>query len=107
MKNSSTKAAIVDGLPIAIAIGSYGISYGVLAHQADFTILTATVMSMLIFAGSVQLVAVAMYAAGATIPAILFAAFLLNLRDFLYGMDLARDLKKSEATMAFFSASLV
>ncbi|MED4129677.1 MULTISPECIES: AzlC family ABC transporter permease [Shouchella] len=102
MKNSSTKAAIVDGLPIAIAIGSYGISYGVLAHQADFTILTATVMSMLIFAGSVQLVAVAMYAAGATIPAILFAAFLLNLRDFLYGMDLARDLKKVKQPWRFF-----
>ncbi|AIC93326.1 AzlC family ABC transporter permease [Shouchella lehensis] len=102
MKNS-LKDAIADGLPIALAIASYGLSYGVLAHQADFTILTATVMSILIFAGSVQLVAVAMYATGATIPAILLAAFLLNLRDFLYGMDLARDLKKVKQPWRFFS----
>ncbi|MFB4212353.1 AzlC family ABC transporter permease [Shouchella sp. JSM 1781072] len=103
MVNRSLKEALADGLPVAIAIASYGVSYGILANQADFSVIAATVMSLLLFAGSVQLVAVAMYVAGATVPAILFAAFLLNLRDFLYGMDLSKDLGGMSKKWRFLS----
>ncbi|MBM7839184.1 4-azaleucine resistance transporter AzlC [Alkalihalobacillus xiaoxiensis] len=93
VKNATVRTVWIEGGPVALAIASYGVSYGVLANQADFSILTAVAMSMLLFAGSVQLASVAMWALGVSIPTIIMSAFLLNLRDLLYGADIAADLK--------------
>ncbi|GAF14612.1 LOW QUALITY PROTEIN: AzlC family protein [Bacillus sp. JCM 19046] len=65
VKNATVRTVWIEGGPVALAIASYGVSYGVLANQADFSILTAVAMSMLLFAGSVQLASVAMWALGA------------------------------------------
>lgn len=89
----TARTVLVEGSPVALAIASYGVSYGVLANQADFSITATVAMSMLLFAGSVQLATVAMWAVGSSIPAILITAILLNLRDLLYGADLAQDLR--------------
>ncbi len=86
------KTAFTEALPLALAIGTYGISYGVLATQANFSLLSAVVMSILVFSGSIQLVAVAMLAGGATLASILFTSILLNLRNLLYGAALAEGL---------------
>lgn len=85
----TTKTAIIETLPLAIAVAAYGLSYGVLAIQADFSLVTTIVMSMLVFSGSVQLVAVAMVMAGGGLISILVTTVLLNLRNLLYGAALA------------------
>ncbi len=83
------KTGFIEALPLAIAIAAYGLSYGVMADQASFSLVTAVAMSVLVFSGSVQMVAVAMVAAGAGMASVLVTAVLLNLRNLLYGAALA------------------
>ncbi|GAY78142.1 branched-chain amino acid transport protein AzlC [Sporolactobacillus inulinus] len=91
-KREVFKTASVEALPLAIAIAAYGVSYGVLATQVNFNVLTAVLMSVLVFSGSAQLVAVAMLAGGAGIASVLLTVVLLNLRNLLYGAALAEGL---------------
>ncbi|MCL1631661.1 AzlC family ABC transporter permease [Sporolactobacillus sp. CPB3-1] len=92
-RNKGTfKKACVEALPLAIAIAAYGMSYGVLATQVHFSVLTAVLMSVFVFSGSAQLVAVAMLAGGAGVLSVLLTVVLLNLRNLLYGAALAEGL---------------
>ncbi|WP_408006882.1 AzlC family ABC transporter permease [Pseudalkalibacillus sp. A8] len=91
-KKSTIRAGFMESLPLAIAIAAYGLSYGVLASQAHFTILGTVAMSLLVFSGSVQMVTVAMLTAGASVVSVLFTSALLNLRNLLYGAALAEGL---------------
>lgn len=83
------KIAFFEALPLAIAIATYGISYGVLATQANLGMAVTVLMSLLVFSGSVQMVVVAMLTVGASLTSILFTTVLLNLRNLLYGAALA------------------
>lgn len=85
------KTGFIEALPLAIAIGTYGLSYGVLAKQANLSLGSTVAMSLLVFSGSVQLITVAMLATGATLGSILFTSILLNLRNLLYGAALAEN----------------
>lgn len=86
------KIGFAEALPLAIAIGAYGLSYGVLAKQANLNWVSTVAMSLLVFSGSVQLVTVAMLAKGVTLTSILCTSILLNLRNLLYGAALAESL---------------
>lgn len=94
-RQNSVRAGILDSLPLAIAVFAYGLSYGVMAAQAGFTLLQAVMMSALVFSGSIQLVAVSMIISGIQFMSILLVAFLLNLRNLLYGAALAEGLSQS------------
>ncbi len=103
-KKGILKTGFMEAFPLAIAIATYGFSYGVLATQANFSLVAATAMSLLVFSGSVQMVTVAMLTAGATSASVLFTAVLLNLRNLLYGAALAEGLapaKKWRWLLAF------
>lgn len=90
--NKTIKMGFIEALPLAIAIATYGLSYGVLAVQADFNLQSTVTMSLLVFSGSVQLVTVAMVETGAGLTSILITAILLNSRNLLYGAVLAEGL---------------
>lgn len=91
-KKATIRTGFLEALPLAIAIAAYGLSYGVLAIQANFTLAGATAMSLLVFSGSVQMVTVAMLMTGAGLASVVFTAALLNLRNLLYGAALAEGL---------------
>ncbi|WP_261134009.1 AzlC family ABC transporter permease [Bacillus sp. Marseille-Q3570] len=95
-KRRTIKTAFLESSPLAIAIGAYGLSYGVLATQAHFSIFATVAMSLLVFSGSVQMVAVAMIATGASMVSVLSTSLLLNLRNLLYGAALAEGLAPSK-----------
>lgn len=98
------KTASLEALPLAIAIAAYGISFGVLATQVHFSVLTAVLMSVMVFSGSAQLITVAMLAGGAGFISILLTVVLLNLRNLLYGAALAEGFapaKKWTSVLAF------
>lgn len=86
------KTAFIEALPLAIAIATYGLSYGVLAAQAELGIAVIVLMSILVFSGSVQMVVVAMLTVGASLTSILLTTVLLNLRNLLYGAALAESI---------------
>ncbi|AEG58692.1 AzlC family ABC transporter permease [Desulforamulus ruminis] len=88
-KREAIKTGFMEALPLAVAIAAYGLSYGVLAMQAHFSMMSCVAMSLLVFSGSVQMVAVAMLTAGASLASVLVTSVLLNLRNLLYGAALA------------------
>src|SRR4051794_40476197 len=67
-------------VPMAIAVGGFGVSFGVLARTAGMGILAPVVMSAITFAGSAQFAAVAILRDGGTVAAAITAAVLLNAR---------------------------
>lgn len=91
-KRRTIKTGFMDALPLAIAIGAYGLSYGVLATQANFSLVGIVTMSLLVFSGSLQMVAVGMLMTGASLVSVLITSILLNLRNLLYGAALAEGL---------------
>jgi 4-azaleucine resistance transporter AzlC len=73
-------------VPAAFALGA---SFGVLARTAHLNAIAAVVMSATTFAGSAQVAAVSVLAAGGGVAAAVFAALLLNARYAPIGITVA------------------
>jgi 4-azaleucine resistance transporter AzlC len=74
---------------IGIAVGVYGVSFGVLAVAAGLTPAQACVMSMLTFTGASQFAFIGVLAAGGGALAALGPAVILAARNAAYGLSLA------------------
>lgn len=78
---------------IALAVGAFGVSFGVLARAAGLDAPQAIVMSVLVFAGSAQFAAVAALDAGASTVSAALSGIALNLRYLPMGLVVARSLR--------------
>jgi 4-azaleucine resistance transporter AzlC len=75
--------------PLAVAVGGFGLTYGVLARQAGFDPLQTIIFSLTTFAGSAQFAAVSIVGDGGTAVAAIVAALLLNARYLPIGLSVA------------------
>jgi 4-azaleucine resistance transporter AzlC len=78
-----------DAAGIGIAVGVYGVSFGVLAVAAGLSPAQACVMSMLTFTGASQFAFIGVIAAGGGALAAMGPAVMLALRNAAYGLSLA------------------
>lgn len=92
MDTASWRAGLRAGVPFAIASSVLALSFGVVAREAGFSMVGAIVMSAVVFAGSAQFAAVAIFAAGGGVPAALGAAALMNSRFLPMGVALGPSL---------------
>jgi 4-azaleucine resistance transporter AzlC len=76
-------------LPLAIAVGAFGVSFGVLARAAGMGPIAPVVMSMTTFAGSAQFAAVSVLGGGGAAATAVLAALLLNARYLPLGITVA------------------
>ncbi len=76
-------------LPLAIAVGGFGIAFGPLARSAGFEPLAAVLMSATTFAGSAQFAAASVLESGGAVAAAIGAAILLNARYGPIGLSVA------------------
>jgi 4-azaleucine resistance transporter AzlC len=77
----------VDMLPLNLAVIPWGILCGSLAVQNGFSPLEAQLMSLLVFAGSAQLVAIELIAKNTPLLTLLITVFIISARHFLYGLS--------------------
>ncbi len=82
------RATLTGALSIGVAVGVYGISFGVLAVAGGLSPAQACVMSMLVFTGASQFAFVGVVAAGGTAIAAMGPAVMLALRNAAYGLSL-------------------
>lgn len=75
--------------PICIGYVPLGLAMGVLGEKAGLSPFQVCIMSLFVFAGSAQFIAVSMITAGASIPAIVMTTFIVNLRHLLMSSSLA------------------
>ena len=95
-----------DTLPLILAAIPFAILYGALAKASGLSSFATMGMSILVFAGSAQFIAVSMLAAAVAWPAILMATFFVNLRHMLYSATLVPHARQfpgiARALMAFW-----
>jgi len=85
---------ITQAMPIVMGYVPIGFAFGVLAQKADLATLNILLMSLLVYAGSSQLIAVGLFAAGAPVLSIIFTTFVVNLRHLLMSAALSPYLQK-------------
>lgn len=89
---------VVAGLPIALAYFPVAVSFGVAAARGGFTLAEATFMSLVIYAGASQFLALALLA-GATSPLLAILPLLaMNARHLLYAPALLGAASSGEAS---------
>ncbi|QRV16365.1 AzlC family ABC transporter permease [Haloterrigena salifodinae] len=82
------RAGFLACLPVAVGVGGYGVAFGVLANQAGLSLAEAALMSMTVFAGASQIIAVELWADPLPIAAIVATTFAVNVRYALMGAAL-------------------
>lgn len=104
---SPLASAFRQTLPIILGYVPVGFAYGVLAQKSGLSTLNTLLMSLLVYAGSAQLIAVGLFAALANPLAIIATTFIVNLRHLLMSAALAPYLGTwSKARLALFAAHL-
>jgi branched chain amino acid efflux pump len=85
----SRRRLLLDSLGIMVSAGGFGLVYGLTARAAGFSPLEAGAMSLLVFAGASQFVAVGYVLGGFSWLAIVLLTAFLNARHLLYAAALA------------------
>jgi len=85
---AASRKGAADMLPLSLAVLPWGILFGSLAVQRGFSWLEAQLFSGIIFGGAVQIVTVELIADNASLLTVLFSAFVISSRHFLYGLTL-------------------
>jgi 4-azaleucine resistance transporter AzlC len=100
-------AALAPALPVVMGYLPIGFAFGVLAAGAGISPLNSVVMSLIVFAGSAQLMAVGFISQGLNPLAIVAATLIINLRHLLMSASLSPYMKDwSKAQVAGFTFEL-
>jgi 4-azaleucine resistance transporter AzlC len=93
--------------PIVLGYIPIGFAYGVLAGKSGLSGANTIIMSLIVFAGSAQFIAVGLFASGTGPAAVILTTFIVNLRHMLMAASLAPYLKGwKKRHLAFFSYEL-
>lgn len=82
------KSALRDTIPIMTGYLVLGFGFGIMLKAAGFGIFTAFAMSVLIYAGSMQYVAVGLLSGGVSLITAAITTLMVNARHLFYGISL-------------------
>ena len=88
MKNNAVRTAFLDTVPVMTGYVFLGFGFGILMHQSGYGVLWAAAMSLFIYAGSMQYVAVSLLTAGAGLLTAAMTAFVVTARHLFYGISM-------------------
>jgi 4-azaleucine resistance transporter AzlC len=81
------------GAPIAFGYVPIGFAYGVLAMKVGLSAVNTLLMSLVVFAGSAQFIAVGLFSGGASVVSVVATTFVVNLRHLLMAASLSQDVR--------------
>ena len=84
---------VTRAVPITMGYIPVGFAYGVLAQKAGISPLNTVLMSVLVYAGASQFIAVGLFANQVSALSIIFTTFIVNLRHLIMASALAPYLK--------------
>lgn len=87
-KRQTWQTAFIDTLPILTAYLILGMGFGVLSAKAGISVWLVSLMSIAIFAGSMQYVAVPLIAGQASVGSVILITLLVNTRHIFYGLSM-------------------
>ena len=77
-----------DTLPMMVGAAPFGVIFGTLAIGSGIPVWATLALSLVVFAGSSQFVAVSLIGSGAALPVLWLTTFIVNLRHALYSATL-------------------
>ena len=95
MRDPRMRPVVTACITLGLAIGVFGASFGVGAVTAGASVPQACVISLLVFTGASQFLAVSVIGAGGSTASALGGALLLAARNGVYGLAMARRLDGS------------
>lgn len=82
------KLALVTSTPVFFGYLAIGIAFGLLLEKAGYPWFVALLMSVLIYAGAAQFIAIGLFAGNAAFYEIAAVTLLVNFRHMVYGLSL-------------------
>lgn len=95
MSKRLLRTAFLDTLPVMAGYVFLGFGFGILMQQSGLGVLWAVAMSLFIYAGSMQYVAVSLLTSGASLLTAALTAFVVNARHLFYGISMIDAYKDS------------
>lgn len=92
-RSQTLRAAWAQAFPILLGYLPVAFAFGILARKVGISIPNILAMSIFVYAGSAQLIAVSLFAAGASPASIILTTFVVNLRHLLMSAALSPYLK--------------
>lgn len=106
MKKKTVKTAFLKSLPVFAGYIVLGIGFGVLLAKAGYGIWWALVMSVTMYAGSMQYVAVSLLAGGASLISTAVTTLLVQARHLFYGISMIDKYKGAGLKKIYLAFSL-
>lgn len=97
-RDPALRPVVTASLTLSLAIGVFGVSFGVGAVSAGASVAQACVMSLLVFTGASQLSAVSVIGAGGSTASALGGALVLAARNGVYALTMGRRVRGSVGT---------
>lgn len=88
MNKRALRAAFLDTVPVMTGYLFLGFGFGILLHQNGYGALWSAAMSLFVYAGSMQYVAVSLLRSGAGLLTAAMTAFVVNARHLFYGISM-------------------
>ena len=88
VNHSLVKTAFVKSLPVMAGYIVLGIGFGILLNEAGFGPVWALLMSLLVFAGSMQFVGVSLISGGASVLVTAMTTLMVNARHVFYSVSM-------------------
>lgn len=106
MKAETVKAAFIKSLPVFAGYIVLGIGFGVLLAKAGYGLIWALVMSVTMYAGSMQYVAVSLLSGGASLISTAVTSLLVQARHLFYGISMIDKYKGAGLKKIYLAFSL-
>jgi len=103
-KTKALKAAFPYTIPVMLGYLFIGIAFGVLFENKGYNFMWAILMSTLVYAGSMQYVAINFFTGGVSLVTVVFITLMVNIRHVFYGLsmiDKFKDMGKVKPYMIF------
>ena len=104
MLRDKVKKALIDTLPVMTGYLMLGAGFGILMATNGFTFVHSLLMSVFVYAGSLQYLGISLISSGASFISIAISSFLVNARHLLYGVSMFskyRKVKKGKPYLIF------
>ena len=93
MQKSTLRTAFLDTVPVMTGYVFLGFGFGIVMHQSGYGPLWSIAMSLLIYAGSMQYVAVGLLTGGAGFLTTALTTVVVNARHLFYGISMVEGYK--------------
>ena len=88
MKRQAIRAAFFDTVPVMTGYLFLGFGFGIVLQESGYGVLWAGAMSLFIYAGSMQYMAVSLLTSGAGLLTTALTTFVVNARHLFYGISM-------------------